>query len=126
MVAINVGKRYTRAQIQQAYGGGIQTYLPNRDGRVTCGCFDPELNPRAPEEILVGDGPNIVAAARLLIRQGGAIPIFIKRASSEWEFLGRYRVASHSLDARDIEPKAREAGRTDVYMLLELALIARV
>ena len=83
MVAINVGKRYTRAQIQQVYGGGIQTYLPNRDGRVTCGCFDTTLNPRAPEAILVGHGPDILRTARLLVRQGGAIPVFLKRASSE-------------------------------------------
>jgi hypothetical protein len=126
MVAIDVGKRYTRAQIQQAYGGGVQTYLPNRAGRVTCGCFDPALNPHAPAEILVGDGPNIIAAARLLVRQGGAIPIFLKRASSEWEYLGRYRVAAHTDDPVTIAPKASEAGRDDVSMLLELALVARV
>lgn len=125
-MAIVMGGRYTRAQIQQAYGGGVQSYLPNRDGRVTCGCFSPDLNPHAPDEILVGDGPNIKESARLLIRQGGAIPVFVKRATNAWEYLGRYRVQDHSLDPAVIAPKAHEAGRSDVYMLLELDLVARV
>lgn len=125
-MAIEVGRQYTRAQIQQAYGGGVQSYLPNRGGRVTCGCFSPDLNPHAPDEILVGDGPKIKEAARLLIRQGGAIPVFVKRATNAWEYLGRYRVKGHAFDPAVIAPKAREAGRTDVSMLLELDLVARV
>lgn len=122
-MAFTVGSQYTRTQIQQQLGGGVQSYLPNRNGRVTCGCFGMDLNPRAPREVLVGSGPRIKESARMLVRQGGPIPVFVKRASNAWEYMGRFRVKRHSTDPAAIAAKAREAGRTDVYMLLELEAV---
>ncbi|MDP9373244.1 MAG: hypothetical protein M3Q65_12485 [Chloroflexota bacterium] len=116
-----IGALYTRAEISRQFGGNPQAYLPFRDGRVTCGCFNTDRNPRAPREILVGDGTDIMKAADMLVRQGGSTPVFMKRGSQKWEYLGPYRVERSSKDMNEIRPKAAEARRSDVTMLLQLA-----
>ena len=54
-----LGQAYTRPEIRAAAGGGLQDYLPPADGVVVCGCFNPDLNPDAPDVILPGFGPGI-------------------------------------------------------------------
>jgi hypothetical protein len=36
---------YTRAEIQHRVGGELQTYLPQKYGRILAGCFSKKLNP---------------------------------------------------------------------------------
>jgi hypothetical protein len=117
---LTIGTLYTRPQIQREFGGNPQAYLPFREGRVTCGCFTTDRNPRAPHEVLVGSGVDIMKAARMLVNQGGTIPVFLKRGSNKWEYLGHFRVKAHSTDPNVIRPKAREALRDDVTMVLNL------
>ena len=56
-----IGQAYTRTEISRALGGSTLTYLPQREGRIVCGCFVPTQgkNPKAPEEVLVGTGPVV-------------------------------------------------------------------
>jgi hypothetical protein len=39
---------YTRDQIHEEVGGEKVSYLPQKEGRVVCGCFSPDSNPEAP------------------------------------------------------------------------------
>src|SRR5438067_10959924 len=93
-----IGQPYRRDQIQTEYGGSIQSYLPHKDGRVVCGCFDLKMNPNAPGEILVGDAPDVIRSAELLIRQDEPIPVFIKEAKNRWIYQGHYRGAGWPRD----------------------------
>lgn len=43
-----IGETYTRETINQALGGETVTYLPQQDGKITCGCFNLKENPQAP------------------------------------------------------------------------------
>jgi len=51
------GESYTRDHIHKQVGGEKISYLPQKDGRIVCGCFSPDSNPEAPYVILVG-GPD--------------------------------------------------------------------
>src|SRR4051794_28738604 len=83
---------YSRAEIANLLGGGtVQSYMPTKGTRVLAGCFRTEVNPDAPRIVLVGIGPRIERAARLLMEQKEPIPVFLKRASKAYEYVGFWR-----------------------------------
>ena len=67
------GEFYSRQAIQDVLGRDIVSFLPQRNHELVCGCFNTRLNPSAPREVLVGDKPRVVRAARLLVEQRSAI-----------------------------------------------------
>lgn len=98
------GNGYDREQIRNLLGGGdLVSYLPSSKGVILAGCFDPELNQRAPLEIDVGSGPKVVRGAKLLAAARGMIPVFLKRKTNHWEYRGIYRCVSFSQSKEDIE-----------------------
>ncbi|MAC18974.1 MAG: hypothetical protein CMJ23_04715 [Phycisphaerae bacterium] len=102
------GVEYSRVQISNRLGGGIQQYLPSRNGRVTAVCVDPEKNPDAPAEILVGTGPGIIRAGCMLSEQDGSLPVFLKRGNKRWESIGDYRVTRWSEEPTLLSIKGRQ------------------
>jgi hypothetical protein len=93
-----VGKTYSRREISDALGGSMVSYLPNKDGRIVCGCFKPipEKNPQAPEKVTIGrvdrNEPHLVS------RQAEPIPVFLFRSRGAWEYMGRYRCTGLATD----------------------------
>ncbi len=77
------GKLYTRNEIHDFLGGGIQGYLPHKNGRVVAGCFGLKDNLEAPDVVLVGSGPMTVRWAKVLCEQEYSIPIFLKKRTNE-------------------------------------------
>jgi hypothetical protein len=118
-----VGQTYTRTDITNALGGSKMTYLPQRDGRIVCGCFVPTQgkNPNAPEEVLVGTGPLVERKAEILCAQEGLIPVFLKRATNEWEYRGEYVVDRCCKGRTFLREKGEEAGRSDLTMVIYLS-----
>jgi hypothetical protein len=114
------GERYTRRDIHDLVGGEIQTYLPARDGVVTCACLTLSRNPDAPNTILVGQSPRVLERARQLCRQGSTIPVFLKRATSSWEYVGDYGVERCSRESGDLEKYGRLSGRDDLAIVVFL------
>ena len=110
---------YSREEIRKEVGGGdLQSYLPYNEGRILCGCFDPGLNARAPFEIDVGDLPKVTQYAQLLWQQGHEIPVFLKRGTKAWEYVGRFRAVRYNSDPDDLYP--RQPRRTDAVAVLYL------
>lgn len=107
------GQPYTREEIAKAHGGSAIEYLPRVGGRVVCACLrtEPEYNPEAPEVILPGRGPVIEESAAALIEQRGPIPVYLKRGSNSWEFVGYYEVERSSRLPADITPYEIQTGR---------------
>jgi hypothetical protein len=91
----SLGSSYTREQINAMLGGGVQAFLPTKNGRVVCGCFKLDLNPDAPKEVLVGEGPQRVRSAEIAVLQRTPFPIFLKRDVDEWEYVGDYRAVRY-------------------------------
>ena len=111
--AFKRGAVYALDDIASVVGGERQSYLPQKEGAIVCGRFTRDMNPGAPYEVIVGDLPRVAAKARLLVEQGGSIPVFVKEAPNEWRFHGFMAPARLVNDRRTVEAKAKAAGRED-------------
>ena len=104
-----LGGVYSREEISLMFGGNSRTYLSRDGGDVVSGCFRTDLNPKAPEEVLVGYGKLRVSSAKRLVQQNTPIPVFIQRASKRWEYIGYYRGKRYSDSPSEVTTKARAA-----------------
>ena len=120
MTTFERGKTYKRSYISEQLGGGVQDYLPHVGGRITYGAFSLDLNPQAPAVVLPGDGPEIVKCSRVFAEQTEAIPVFIKKRSNEWTYMGEYRCSELIEGAKVIASYAQKTGRKDISMVLKL------
>jgi hypothetical protein len=102
------GQLLTRRDIAALLGGNSRTFLPQAEGRVVAGCFDPAMNPRVPTEVLVGASRNASLAAKRLIAQGDAVPFFVKRATAQWEYLGDFRAVRFTSNKRQVGQRIYE------------------
>ena len=119
------GESYSRDHIHEILGGEKVTYLPQKDGKIVCGCFSSDANPEAPYVILVGGGEDgeehsVEMKAKILEAQDDPIPVFLKRASNDWVYEGTFRLQRVRRDREFLEEKQRQAGRLDVVMALIL------
>ena len=114
------GKVYTHDFICQMFGGDAKggSYLVQTREGIVCGCFTGTMNPEAPECILIGNGPRIMAKAERMAQQGGSIPVFMKQGVNQWEYKGPYEFVRFSRDAADFETRAVLADRNDVAAAL--------
>ena len=103
----------TREDIAKKHGGSAIEYLPRVAGRVVCAFLrtDPDYNPEAPRVILAGRGPDIEASAQALIEQRGPIPVYLKRATNDWEYVGDYQVENYTRKPADIRHYELTTGR---------------
>ncbi len=105
-MSFTVGQRYSRRDISKVLGGSIQSYLPTVKCQVVCGCFKPtaKKNPDAPEKVTIG---TIGRPEPWLVAKQDAIPIFLFRANSSWEYYGRYRCTGLNTDTTLIESEMK-------------------
>jgi hypothetical protein len=124
------GQALTRRDIAMLFGGNARAFLPRvSTGEIVAGCFDPEMNPRAPYEALVHNAPNAILAAKRLLEQNGpskilnsginidqspGVPIFLRRAPNVWEFVGRHRAVRYTEDPDEVAVRIYEI-RPRVY-----------
>jgi hypothetical protein len=79
------GQVLSRRDIAVLFGGNARAFLPRvNGGDIVAGCFDPDMNPRVPYEILVHDAPNV------------------------WEYVGRYRAVSYTEDPDHVSIRVYE------------------
>ena len=90
-----LGLTYTRQQINEMLGGGVQSFLPMKNARVMCGCFQLETNPNAPDEVLVAAGPQRENSARTAVLQLTPFPVFLRAGANDWKFMGKYRATRY-------------------------------
>lgn len=118
-----IGHEYTRDQIHGHLGGSKQSYLPTVLGHVVAACLKPELNPRAPNVVLCGNGPIIASAGVVLTSQHDPVPVFIKRATNRWEYQGKFKVIAAHPSGPQFEALVAGSGRnpSDVSLAIQLA-----
>jgi hypothetical protein len=123
-----IGHHYTRQEVNHAFGGEHQSYLPQHDHRIVAGCFGRALNPRVPEVVQVGESDKVRRKARTLSQQtDNEIPVFVKNEKGEaesprwWRYQGRYVFDRLIEDEEAVERAARRADRSgEVAFLLKL------
>ena len=115
------GQALTRRDIATLFGGNARAFLPRvSTGEIVAGCFDPEMNPRAPYEALVHNAPNAIFAAKRLLEQCASairphfIPVFLRRAPNVWEFVGRHCAIRYTEDPQEVAVRIYEI-RPRVY-----------
>jgi ribosomal protein S27E len=106
--AFTVGRKYSRREISAVLGGSEVDFLPTNDKHVVCGCFTLEHNPEAPDIVIPGTGKVIKREAKLFCEQDYPVPIFIKRRTNEWEYVGDYKAVRFSTSPEEIA--ARQKG----------------
>jgi len=121
-----VGKWYSAKDIADVVGGELQTYLPQREGRIVAGRFNKQMNPEAPERVYPARLPKVLDKAEILVRQGSPVPIFMKERKSDrgFKYLGRYKARSFSRDQASIDSAQRRSGRDDLAGVLELERVS--
>jgi len=118
------GQCLTRRDIAVLYGGNARAFLPRvNGGDIVAGCFDPDMNPRVPYEILVHNAPNAILNAQRFLEQSAprrevhdsavripqsAIPVFLRRAPNVWEYVGRYCAVRYTEDPHEVEVRIYE------------------
>jgi hypothetical protein len=117
----DVGKPYTRKEIHAQLGGSMRACLLEARGSVVGICYEPRMNPQAPREILIGRGPQKERAGQALAAQPDAVPVFAKRRSNTWEFVGNFKGAGYIASEYEAARRADGSGRTDVAGVLLLA-----
>lgn len=115
-----VNEFYTRRQIHEELGGGLQDYLPTSKGRVVCACLTKELNPTLPYTILVGGSLRVKDRAAQLCSQREAMPVFLKESTNKWRYAGLFKVDKDSTLADDIVPYAKMSGRSNISRIIHL------
>jgi len=116
-----LGATYTREDIHAGTGGSKQACLLTKDSMTVGVCFVPRMNPRGPNVILVGRGPMKQRAAELLAEYGNAVPVFKKRKTNAWEFLGNFKATRYLTSVSEVASYVEGSSRTDVagVILLE-------
>ena len=115
------GQTYTRQQISEIVGGGsVQTYLPQKDGRVLCACLSQSYSPEGPQVVLVGQGPGVQQDAELFFRQAQAVPVFFKKVANQWEYAGDFKPVRSSEDPDEIAGFEEASGRYNLTRLIFL------
>lgn len=112
-----VGRVYDRREIAEKLGGNYQRALQHTNGKVTAACYDPDKNPNAPREILVGRGTEKEYYSEQLTNEKYSIPVFLKRGNRGYEFVGYYKAYRYSTDSKEIEQK-NNTDRNDVAGVL--------
>ena len=115
----------TTAQLAAKLAGG-DDYIRTKDGVVQGLAIRLDLNPQAPEVIVVGDGPRIRARAQLFMNSGRAVPTYVKRGTNAWEYLGEYRATAFRKDAQTIRRFSETRVVASVAGILFLECIDKV
>lgn len=124
---LEIGKSFSRREISDVLGGGTIPYLPTVQGVVVCGCFkrEPRWNPDAPEKIVFGPGPRVLATAEIVAVQGGPIPVFIYQSPAVWEYVGEYRCTGLETDPKICrEEEEANSAREEICGVLQFRKVA--
>ena len=109
----------TNPELAEKLAGG-DSYFRTKNNVVKGLAITTELNPEAPEVIVVGNGVNIRKNARLFLEQQEYVPVYLKQAVNAWKLLGKYKADKYSQDPKTIEKhrQHRPAEKVDGILFL--------
>lgn len=111
---------YTRAEISAELGGSVQTYLPTKNGEITCVCLGLSDNPDAPGVVLVGSRPRVFRNGQQLAERQAPVPVFLKHGPGDWRYAGLFKTTGATADPGTIRAHEEKAGRSGVRMVVYL------
>ncbi len=117
---IQIGDIVTRDELSEYVGAGGDGCFLHSQNMVVAIAMNPEMNPDAPEVLLVGKGPRKELYAAALLKSGDFVPTFIKRAPHQWEYMGDFKAEKIDQDAEVIDKHAKRSDRNDIWGVLSL------
>ena len=98
---------------------GGDDYIRTKNNIVLGLALTRKLNPDAPEVVVFGKGPRVVARAELFLQSRLVVPAYIKRKVDQWQYLGQYK----AVDIRTEASALTYYGRTRIPDTVAGALI---
>lgn len=117
---LNVGDIFTRDQLSICVGAGGDSCFLHKQKTVVAIAMNPELNPDAPEILLVGKGPMKERYAAALLASGDVVPTFIKRDVNQWEYMGEFKAEKIEHDKDLISEHSKISRRNDIWGVMFL------
>ncbi len=119
---MKIGQIYTRDEVSEMVGAGGDDYILTKAGKVRAITLNPEMNPKAPDIVIVGKGPQVQKRAQLLSKSKESFPTFIKRRPNQWEYVGKYRAVEFKSDKQTIEIYRAHRKADSIYGILFLGV----
>jgi len=120
-----LGCEYTRGEIHSHLGGSAVACLPTRNGVIVAACLSKKFSPRAPEIVLCGRGVRTTSLSALFARLEIAIPVFLKSASSRWQYRGQFLVERSFSSGAQFESFIAGSGRS-IASVSHVVILKRV
>ncbi|MGX9418164.1 protein NO VEIN domain-containing protein [Vibrio sp. WJH972] len=112
--------KVTTDELASILAGG-DSYIRTKDNVVKGLAITTQKNPEAPEIIVVGKGPRIVRNAQLFLECQRHVPVYVKQATNQWEFMGNYKADNYLQDSATIEKYRRHRSAEDIDGILFLS-----
>lgn len=111
--------KVTTEQLAQILGGG-DCFIRTRDGNVTGMAIRLDLNPEAPNRILVGKGRRLESLSKKMVAANAFLPVYLKLATNQWALLGHYKAQKFETDPSEVESyrKGRSGELSGVLFLI--------
>ncbi|MGE5309135.1 MAG: hypothetical protein ACM3OC_08630 [Deltaproteobacteria bacterium] len=119
-MAFEKGRMYSRQEIAAELGGGVQDYMPQKDGRIVCLCLSQGYEPSERQAALVGAGPGVQQQAEMFCAQAAAVPVFFKEKGHLWEYAGDFSCERWTDDPETIAEYEESSGRHNLTRVIYL------
>lgn len=114
-----IGEFYTAEEVEAKTAGGY-SYIRTRNNAVRGLAITLDMNPDAPNIVIVGDGERIKNNAELFKKTITPVKTFIKHDTNKWEYVGRYKVKKYSKSLEIIEQYRKHRSANEVTGILFL------
>ncbi len=112
-----VGKLYDMKQQSKMHGGPQQHCAPTKDGDFTLLRLTPEHDPDAPH-IVDWESSNDPKVRQIQEQtQQKPLPVYVRRRTNGWEYMGRFRVTRVATDAKTRAEREAKAGHIVSYAI---------
>lgn len=110
----------TTKRLAEILAGG-DSYIRTKNNIVQGLAITTRDNPQAPEVIVVGSGPRIIANAKLFLKSDSYVPVYVKQKVNQWKLLGNYKADSYHQDLETINKYRKHRQIEDVDGILFLS-----
>lgn len=112
-------KTLTTGELAKILAGG-DSFIRTKNGEVKGLAITTDKNPEAPDMIVVGKGPRKIENAKLFLKSGLFVPVYIKQTVNSWKYLGSYKADSYRQDIETIKKyrKHRKIDEIDGILFL--------
>jgi len=112
-----IGNLYDMKQQSEMHGGALQQCAPTKDGDVTLLRLTTEHDPDAPH-IVDWESSNDPKVRQIQEQsQQEPLPVYVRRHPSEWEYMGRFKVARVAKDKATLRKRTAKADHKVSYAL---------